>query len=350
MKRKLFIPGLALLCLALLVPGMFVMAQNGLDSSQEPNFGYISLESGFLPDPYIVPLISGGNIDTGSLNLGTTCGGNVTAQPDFVIEWGTDSQHLRIFFVGTGDTTLIVEQPNGSYICNDDSVGTDPAVDIQNPSAGNYAVWVGTYGRANNYIPGYLMITEFSDSGPGSVITNIPNFVTSYEDFGTAPDNQGEATQTPSNTNNNTNTNTGALNSGGNPTYSSSNLTSGFSPDPVEVSMTAGGDVDVTSLNVAPECRGFTATNPDYAINWSGSGSLLRVFFTSDGDTTLVVRTPSGQFVCNDDFRGLNPLVDIPNPTAGTYEVWVGTFGSNEFIPGSLYISGSTANDPGTVN
>jgi hypothetical protein len=323
---------------ALLLPGMLA-AQGGLDSSQETNFGGVSLSGGFLPDPYIFPVLSGGDVDAGAQNLGDGCRGNVTSNPDVEIEYTSPSSHLRIFFIGSADTTLIIEQPNGTYVCNDDGVGTDPVVDISSPAEGSYFVWVGTFG-STEFIPGYLMITEFSESAPGSILTNIPNFVTSFTEFDIeAPTNTTQATATPAGT-------TGGLNAGGTPTYGTSTLAAGFSPDPTQVSVSSGGSVDVTA-SVGGDCRGFAAANPDHHIDWSGSGALLRVFFVSDGDTTLVVRTPSGQFLCNDDFPGgLNPLVDIANPAAGGYDIWVGTFGSADVIPGTLYITGSNSNDP----
>lgn len=345
-KVSLFVV-FGLLCLMLL-PGMLAAAQSGLDSSLESNYGVYTIEAGFLPDPWIFPMYSGGDVDAGRQNLGVGCSGNVTSQPDLVIDWATASQNLHIFFVGMDDTTLIVELPDGSYACNDDTVGTDPSVNISNPAGGDYSIWVGTFGAANDYVPGYLMVTEFEDSLPGSIVTNLPNFVTVYEDFGIeSPPSTGDAA-TPSTPN--TSQGGGALNPDGAATYGTSTLQTGFSPDPTSVQMSSGGSVDVTALQVGNGCRGFTADNPDYRVEWSGAGDLLRIFFVSAGDTTLIVRTPSGEYVCNDDFGGLNPLVDIVGPAAGSYEVWVGTFGVDEVIPGSLYITGSDSSDPASVS
>lgn len=328
------------LFVVLLMPGMLA-AQGGLDSSQETNFGGVTLQGGFLPDPYIFPVLSGGEVDAGALNLGEGCRGNVTSQPDVEVAYSEPSSHMRLFFVGAGDTTLIIEQPDGSYVCNDDGVGTDPVVDIPSPAEGSYFVWVGTFG-STEFIPGYLMISEFADSAPGAILTNVPNFITSFTEFDIETPTDTTTTDTTTTT-----TSTGGLNAGGTPTYGTSTLAAGFSPDPTQVTVSSGGSVDVAASNLGTDCRGFAAANPDHQIQWSGSGALLRVYFVSDGDTTLIVRTPSGQFVCNDDFPGgLNPLVDIANPAAGTYDVWVGTFGSDDVIPGTLFITGLTSNEP----
>jgi hypothetical protein len=43
------------------------------------------------------------------------------------------------------DTTLVVNDPNGNWLCNDDTDGLNPEVRIDGPIAGRYDVWVGTY-------------------------------------------------------------------------------------------------------------------------------------------------------------------------------------------------------------
>lgn len=346
--RKTSLVMIMALFAVLLLPGM-AFAQRGLDSSLESNYGVFPIDPGFLPDPYIISMWSGGDVNASQLNLGPGCAGNVTSQPDLVIDWGSASHNMHLFFVGMDDTTMIVELPDGSYLCNDDTVGTDPSVNIPNPEAGNYSIWIGTYRAANDYIPGYLMVSEFEDSLPGAIITNIPNFVTAYEEYNfTDGDTPQTEDATPSTTN--TSGGVGELNPDGDATYGTSTLSAGFSPDPTTVTMTSGGSVDVTALELGRECRGFTAENPDHRVEWSGAGDLLRLFFVSEGDTTLIVRTPSGEFSCKDDFGGLNPLVDIENPEEGEYDIWVGTFGADELIPGTLYISGNNQVDPSTVS
>ena len=46
----------------------------------EPNYGTVNLRSGFLPDPHIVALQSGGDIDVSRLN--SNCRGFITDAPD----------------------------------------------------------------------------------------------------------------------------------------------------------------------------------------------------------------------------------------------------------------------------
>jgi hypothetical protein len=115
----------------------------------------------------------------------------------------------------------------------------------------------------------------------------------------------------------------------GTPTYGSIQLRSGFQPDPHNVNLVAGGPLNARST-LGNNCPGFIAENPDFDLYWTaGSGSLpLVISADSQTDTTLVVRTPSGQWLCEDDggHSGMNPGMRIDNPQSGLYDIWVGTY------------------------
>ena len=131
-----------------------------LDFSQPPTFGEQSLSAGFVPDPFEVSLISGGSVDATSLGGG--CNGYAATAPDFRLRWDGSSARLRIMFVAATageDTTLIINAADGSWHCNDDSGGLNPMVEFANPVAGQYDIWVGSYG-AGTYVSGTLRITE----------------------------------------------------------------------------------------------------------------------------------------------------------------------------------------------
>ena len=57
------------------VPGAVAQNING-----QPNYGTINLRSGFLPDPRVIALQSGGDIDVGQLN--SNCRGFISNAPD----------------------------------------------------------------------------------------------------------------------------------------------------------------------------------------------------------------------------------------------------------------------------
>lgn len=193
MKKSILI----LTLLASIVMTTTVFAQDTLDPAAESNYGAYLLQQGFLPDPFIISVASGGAIDASTTGA-EGCVGFTTSQPDLTVDYEGAGEGLRIFFVGAGDTTLIVADPSGAFNCNDDGPnGTvDPVVDIISPAEGTYSIWIGSY-TPEESVPGYLMFTEFSDSGPTSILTNIASFVTSFIEFEIDDSEAVEPTATP---------------------------------------------------------------------------------------------------------------------------------------------------------
>jgi hypothetical protein len=127
--------------------------------------------------------------------------------------------------------------------------------------------------------------------------------------------------------------------------YGEANLSPGFTPNPYAVGMTSGGAVDVSYLGGG--CSGFASASPDLRVNFGGGGSLLRVYFIGNGDTTLVVNDPYGNFYCVDDsFGTVNPTIDFNNPAGGTYDIWVGSYSGGSFVSGTLYVTDAAGNHP----
>jgi hypothetical protein len=336
---------LILSCCIALIAGIFLYTQGKLDlpflSGLSPNApalsGEGSLDTGFTPDPYTSSITGGGTIDVSKLTLGTTSGclGYVTKAPTFSLNWTGTSSQLRIFSVANDgtDTTMIVRDPSGNWYCNDDSIdgGWDPMLDFPNAGTGQYDIWLGNY-TSGGGIPATLYVTEL-----------------------------GYNPLDPTGTNSNS---TGALDLGAEPTYGTTDLASGFLPDPFQMTLLGGGGVDIYSANIGPDCTGYAASTPDYRINFSGSSPNLRIFFVSDSgvDTTLIVNDATASWFCNDDFTSDSgdPLVDIPNPTSGQIDIWVGTYTSGEFASGTLYVtesnitplevSGGTPGDSGALD
>ena len=110
--------------------------------SMASNFGTVALEAGFVPDPHVVNGTSGGGVDAATLSPG--CSGWVSSTPDHVLDARSAFAPLRILAHSTGDVTLVVQKPDGSYVCNDDAEGTDPVIEAQ-LSAGAHRIWVGSY-------------------------------------------------------------------------------------------------------------------------------------------------------------------------------------------------------------
>jgi hypothetical protein len=70
----------------------------------------------------------------------------------------------------------------------------------------------------------------------------------------------------------------------------------------------------------------FGALTPNYRVDFSGGGSLLRFYVTGSAGRTLIVLDPSGHYHC----MALVPhqTLDINAPADGSYNVWFGAYQS----------------------
>jgi len=274
-----------------------------LDYGQPPSFASETLAAGFTPNPYSLEMVSGGEVEVAY--LGGDCRGYAAIAPDYRLSWSGDSSELRFFFAAEdgGDTTLLVNLPDGSWICNDDAGGTlDPMVVLDDPAEGQYDVWVGSY-EAGAFVSGTLYVTE-----RGLDPTSVAPLELDYMR---------------------------------NAYYGELRLRAGFTPDPDVTEVTAGGSVDVSYLG--GDCVGYAATAPDVRLNWSGDSNQLRVFFEAADaeDATLVINLPDGRWACNDDAAtgGRNPLLVLDDPAEGQYDIWVGSYSRGEYISGRLSVT-----------
>jgi hypothetical protein len=130
------------------------------DFNYSPHFGDISLSAGFQPDPYVMNVTAGG---TQALqNCGFNATGFVTTRPDFRLFWNGTSSQLTIYVEAGADAVLLVNDPTGKdWFYSDDYRGTNPAITITNPLAGQYDIWIGSYdGSRRN--PARLGFTEYN--------------------------------------------------------------------------------------------------------------------------------------------------------------------------------------------
>src|SRR5215470_6486946 len=112
------------------------------------------------------------------------------------------------------------------------------------------------------------------------------------------------------------------------PTYGTTDLATGFQPDPFVVQVQSGGSIDAQSIN--PGCKGFIASAPDVRITFNAGSLPLIISVASDADTTLVVNGPDGAWYCDDEGgqNGHNPSLRFGRPQSGQYDIWIGTSGS----------------------
>ena len=126
-----------------------------------PNYGTVTLNNGFTPDPRVVSLRAGG--DQPANRAGSNCAGFITSAPDVRLQYSAGSLPLIISVAANSDTTLVVNAPDGNYYCNDDGGvnGSNPAIRFNSPQSGRYEIWVGTY-RSGSSQPARLHISEVS--------------------------------------------------------------------------------------------------------------------------------------------------------------------------------------------
>jgi large exoprotein involved in heme utilization and adhesion len=108
----------------------------------------VNLTSGFQPDPHTHAITAGGTINAST--VGSQCTGTIARAPDYRVNWTAGSGSLPLMFSvdSSSDTTLVINDAQGNWICDDDggNQGLNPLVTIQHPPSGQYDVWVGTFG------------------------------------------------------------------------------------------------------------------------------------------------------------------------------------------------------------
>lgn len=269
-----------------------------INSSAQGTFGQVNLRSGFTPDPHVTTVNAGGPIDVSTVS--DSCRGFIAERPSFTLRYRAGELPLFVGVVADDDTTLVVKGPNGQWMCDDDSGDNlNPVISWDNPRSGRYQIWVGRFGSAD-LAPAQLYISEIA--GPANEVpADAPDFTLT-------------------------------------PNYGVIELTSGFQPDPHSVAVQAGGSYNAYQI---PECVGWISSAPDYRVTFTAGDAGLPLIFSvqSDADTTLVINDASGNWVCNDDTDGLNPVVRFDAPTTGQYDVWVGTFSEGETQASTLNVS-----------
>jgi len=146
----------AIAAVAIAVTAGVAAAQN---YSRPPAYGTLNLAAGFRPDPQVVNLQSGGNINAQTLS--SQCRGFIADAPDVRVNYQAGQYQLMISADSQTDTTLVINGPDGRWYCDDDSGnnGLNPLIRFNNPQSGQYDIWVGTYASAS-LAPAQLYISE----------------------------------------------------------------------------------------------------------------------------------------------------------------------------------------------
>ncbi|WP_019960908.1 hypothetical protein [Woodsholea maritima] len=103
-------------------------------------------------------------------------------------------------------------------------------------------------------------------------------------------------------------------------------LDGGFEPTPHTLNIQVKADTALAEISHNADCLGLGPHKPTLTLAYNKTKAAVLIFraFDGDADMTLMVETPGGQFVCNDDYFLLDPQASIAAPDNGLYKIWVG--------------------------
>ncbi len=143
---------------ALLFAG-HAMAQ---DYTLRPRHGGLSLTTGFQPDPVILEVSAGGEIDLSESETVEDCVGHVSPEPTFSLNYRSGVRFPLIFIAAaeSEDVMLLVNDPIAGWHCRaPGEVGAAQAHFLA-PLSGRYDVWVGRVGDSEERVEARLVISE----------------------------------------------------------------------------------------------------------------------------------------------------------------------------------------------
>ena len=262
------------------------------------------LTAGFADDPRRFNVRAGG--EAAMESLGDGCFGFTGAAPNLALDYQAGDYELYFLMEADADGVIAVRTPSGEMLCNDDQLGLNPGVNLENPDSGRYQVWVGLLSESRRIVDGVLSISEIGFAGMDTRLN-----LAAPAQFGT---------QT---------------------------LTSGFTPDPVVMSSGAGGPIDVSiaaadGVIATGYCTGYVASAPSVELTYEAGALPLYIAARGEADLTLAVNGPDGAWHCDDDSGGdLNPEIAFTEPQSGVYDIYVGTFSeyAGDAASAELFIS-----------
>ena len=335
---------------------IFTMPTAAQNVDGTPLNGSINLTAGFLPDPHVVDVIPGG--ETAVADMGVGCSGYIYADgPDYelVLE-GTATDGLGIFVSSEVDTTLVINDPNGNWHCNDDFAdagASNPGIRFEQAPAGTYDIWIGTYVNGVSVAGGKLVITEYGASEWVGLDLNTANTnaTVSTIDFGDdlstwANDGEcddprfaGEGMAASTTT-----------------TELYHDATDGRSDYSAGLLSLIDAATSLVDFDGAGPIRGSLETK-DATLNGYGfvdtysfdgtAGAVAVIDLQSaEFDTFLQVHSPSGEIFTNDDFEGsfVRSLVSMNMTETGEYTIEVSSYDSGATGSYTLEMSNVAAN------
>ena len=239
-----------------------------------PEYDTISLRAGFEPDPLQREAFLFGNQQYANYS------GYFSEAPSFILDYEAGDSTLSLTAFSEDDTVLLLHTAEGEWLYNDDFEGLNAGFYFENPVSGTYQIWIGSYN--NNSIEAVLEISE----------SYIP-YAERQPDVSAAP---GEKLE--------------------------------FVPGRGQ---TLERNISLnTPIRLSDIGSGFVNERPHIGLTTPESQNSLLISAFSELDTTLLVYTPSGEWLFNDDTEGINPAIQLSSTEAGEYLIWVGSFYSVE--------------------
>lgn len=297
MEHNRFRSTIALFALFLLTG--FAFAQD-LNAAGAPRYGRHALAPGFSPAPFTQAALSGGDIEVKALNLGANCLGYAARDPDFALELSAPFDLVTFLIASDVDTTLIVNLPNGSWACNDDTNGLNPALVLHRAGAGIYRIWIGSY-AAESYEEAVLYVAE---AGPESLPTTA-----------TGPDPALEAL------------------------YGEASLAPGFLPSPFAVQFIGGGRNRIAEFVSGAPCNGYVAEAPDFTVFIEEAIAPVWFGLYSPAQMALLINDADGNWHCSADNDGGGPVIAFDYARSGHYDIWAGGVMENNYAAGVFYVA-----------
>jgi hypothetical protein len=296
----------------------------------------IGLQSDFILDPFLVPVVGKGERAAADLQKG--CNGYVGSQPNVTLNWSGQTDQATFFVYSDADPVLVIQRPDGSYVCNDDAGARtmEPLVKVQQPVTGTYKIYVGTARQAEPAL-GFLGISK----------ANLDDVALARLDLSPMLRRRAQPqVQAPPRVD------VSELRTDQSPIFGSTALAPGFKT--VQTFAAGGGDIAAFQVQDGKlACAGFLSPTPSYSFAWKGGGSGLRLFFEAlqNKDSTLAVVSPNRDVVCgmNAAADNINPVVDISAPMTGTYQVYVASMAPNTLVAGRLTITGDLKATPAAL-
>ena len=296
----------------------------GTENPEPSAYLTLDMQAGFALDPFLVSLNGGGELDASTLD--PACVGYINDRPVMTADWEGAVDFLRIFFYSDSDSTLVIQRPDGSYLCADDADENvlDAEVVADQPQRGKYNIWVGSY-EPNQLIPGLLVITARPDLGlsafdPRALVKREPIEVDVAEPEPAAVAAKEAVTPTQE--------------------IAADSVISADTT--VTATLTAAGMTP--SFEVSGEeavCGGMIGDQADFVIDVPEGTAALRIMFEAEQDSSLVVVHADSTFCADDDTetRNANPVLDLEAPEPGLYGIYIGRFNEDEPITGMLTVT-----------